>query len=259
MYLGIIPPVFCFLYFYILFKERVLNWACLLTWLTHNHCFAELFFIKLSPLCDYGELCVFIAVKAGRSPLDQVGSLEGFQVRKPSMSPCQRGCSKEPLRVDLPSPSTRRNQHSPRDDALQAPVKSLFHCVCGPLGVKGYLQLVVAFTFPLWTKAACLLERVRLVYALFVPVSQRELDVVPHVWTARLCVLVGTRVRLIFSQAFPAILIASLKQTNSYILYKTTEHTIQSGFSDALYNDWPKAYPNIMYYGSSSEFFEEER
>ncbi|MXQ89104.1 hypothetical protein E5288_WYG007818 [Bos mutus] len=32
---------------------------------------SELFFIKLSPLCDYGELCVFIAVKAGRSPLDQ--------------------------------------------------------------------------------------------------------------------------------------------------------------------------------------------
>lgn len=58
---------------------------------------------------------------------------------------------------------------------------------------------------------------------------------------------------------FPAILTASLKQTNSYILCKTTEHTILSNFSDALYNDWPKAYPNIVYYRSNSEFFEEER
>lgn len=184
------------------------------------------------------------------------GLLKVFKWGNPPWALAKGGVRKSPFAL-----TSRRLQRGEISTAhVTMPFRPQWRaCFIVYVGVKGYLQLGVAFTFPLWTKAACLLERVRLVYALFVPLSQRELDVVPHVWTARLCVLVGTRVRLIFSQAFPAILIASLKQTNSYILYKTTEHTIQSGFSDALYNDWPKAYPNIMYYGSSSEFFEEER
>lgn len=139
-------------------------------------------------------------------------------------------------------------------------VKSLFSCICGPFGIKGYLQLRAVFTFPLWTKVTCLLEWVQLVYTLFIPVSQRW-----NLWLCYVCELPasvcwqGLGFSSYFHRPFPAILIASLKQTNSYILYKTTEHTIPSDFSDALYNDWPKAYPNIMYYGSNSQFFEEER
>ena len=62
-----------------------------------------------------------------------------------------------------------------------------------------------------------------------------------------------------FYGAFPAILTASLKQTNSAIPRKAAKPTILSAFSDAVYNDWPKAYPNIVCYRSNSKFFEEER
>lgn len=61
------------------------------------------------------------------------------------------------------------------------------------------------------------------------------------------------------SGGFPAVLTASLKQTNSEIPHKTTEHRTLSGVSDSLYNDWPTACPHLVYCRSSSEFFEEQR